>query len=92
MQTLSDCYRTWPPTCYFCGRFMSYFDMEWAVYWTPFGGSQDLEPPENDIAHHRCWRLETEEKKKAIRYISWSKPLRVISKDKYRKYSMGVRA
>jgi len=56
--------------CYFCGKFIGYGE---AVYtWTPYGGVLDLEPPEDEHAHARCY--DNSSMKDLIIKTSWMKP------------------
>lgn len=42
------------PQCYFCSRFLSYREMSnHSVNWTPYGGSEDEEPPDAEY-HSPC--------------------------------------
>lgn len=42
----------WSPKCAYCGRFAGWR----AERFTPFGGSQDLEPPDEEFVCRRCAR------------------------------------
>lgn len=60
--------------CNICGLFMSYEDMRNGISWTPFGNSNDLEPPDEEFAHHECWEDADESRKRLICGLAWVKP------------------
>lgn len=67
---------TWPPTCHFCGLFMSYDDMDEAVTYTPFGNiyAPELGPPDTRYIHLVCWADSPEDRRERTRQIAWSGP------------------
>ena len=65
---------TWPPGCHFCGRFISYHDLEVAVCWTPHGDGSMTEPPPPEFAHLTCWEKADSRQIALIQSIAWQKP------------------
>lgn len=59
-----------PFRCSICGKFFSYH--EDFYIWTPYGSCVDLEPPEEERAHRKCF--ENYNGKELIHTTSWLKP------------------
>ena len=57
--------------CDICGKLMGYH--EWYT-WTPYGSCMDLEPPDSQEAHVRCYEGMTEAERHLTERISWIKP------------------
>jgi hypothetical protein len=57
--------------CDLCGKFVS-----WSEHytWTPYGGCQDLEPPDSQHAHVKCFDNLEEKTKQLLVTTSWRKP------------------
>lgn len=73
---------TWPPQCHLCSRFISYRLLNESVHWIPYGGPIDLDEPEPEYAHRRCWKKANVDGRTAlIRRVAWVRPS-----------SLGVRA
>jgi hypothetical protein len=53
---------------------MSWRDAQKAVRWTPFGGVYDLDPPDEEVMHKKCWKKESPQGKASIERIAWIKP------------------
>lgn len=63
------------PRCYLCNLFMTWsYVRAWAVEWTPFGGSCDVEPPDAEYAHLRCWNSTEPGRRARITQTSWIAP------------------
>jgi hypothetical protein len=58
--------------CDICGRFIGFDSPRYS--WTPYGGSQDLEPPEDEHSHKKCFEDNEEKWKNLIIKTSWVKP------------------
>lgn len=41
--------------CHYCGRFMSDDDIALSVTYTPYGGYDDIDPPDERFIHGLCW-------------------------------------
>ena len=65
---------TWPPRCHECGLFMSYAEMDRAINYTPFGGTGDTEPPDEEWIHAACWDAMNDDGRALIDRIAWGKP------------------
>lgn len=52
--------------CGWCGRFISYSDMN-AMTYTDYGNSFDLEPPEETYICGKCWKKMLGDKKEYYR-------------------------
>jgi hypothetical protein len=59
-----------PFKCYFCGKFFSYKESYYS--WTPYGGYEDIEPPDEEFSHKKCY--ENYDGKELIHSTSWLKP------------------
>jgi len=73
------------PQCYFCSRFLSYREMSnHSVNWTPYGGSEDEEPPDAEWAHVACWNNQADSRKLFLHNNAWIKPeVRVDANQEY---------
>lgn len=62
--------------CVFCNLFMSYDDMaNSSVAYTPYGSSQDYEPPDEEWGHLQCWTDRGEKWRQLTYSVSWCKPM-----------------
>lgn len=67
-------YYEWPPRCCGCNEFMSYRQLSRSITYTPYGGGLDLDPPEQEYYHRKCWRKLSKQDKILIKKISWMLP------------------
>jgi hypothetical protein len=56
--------------CWFCNRFMLLSDDAY-LWWTPYGGVIDMEPPDDEYAHVKCWNDAPLAQKKLIQRTAW---------------------
>ena len=59
--------------CDICGKFIAKFDKHYD--WTYYGNSNDLEPPDPNHAHLKCFESQTEKEKSLTEKVSWLKPM-----------------
>jgi hypothetical protein len=45
--------------------------------WTPYGGSADLEPPDDEWVCDKCWQQMDAHSKEILYSAMWRKPFRV---------------
>ena len=64
----------YPFRCTICNLFISYKDMQMSVSWVPYGDGVSGEPPDDVIAHRRCWDAQSERDKMLAITTSWQKP------------------
>ena len=57
--------------CDICGRFVPYREY---YIWTNYGGCQDLEPPDPQHSHVKCFESLPEDRKQLIIRTTWHKP------------------
>ncbi len=60
-----------PIKCAECGKFMSYDDLVMAKVYTPYGNCLDLEPPDGEFIHRRCYDSMSYNSKLLLHSISW---------------------
>ena len=58
--------------CDICSKFMSF---NTGYIWTPYGNSTDMEPPDPEYAHIKCYENLSERQKNLIIKTSWIKPV-----------------
>jgi len=57
--------------CDICGKMMAYEDR---YSWTYFGSCADLEPPDPNDAHIKCYEAQSERERELTARVSWIKP------------------
>ena len=61
-----------PFRCCICNKFLSYSSARYT--WTPYGNSFDIEPPDEQMCHKKCYEDLSKKGKDLIIYTSWMKP------------------
>lgn len=63
------------PHCIYCGQFLSWrYVGAYAVRWTPHGDYLDLDPPDEEFAHLRCWNGDRTGLRRLITGNAWLAP------------------
>ena len=62
------------PRCGDCCRFMSWPDVASGVAYTPYGGPEDIDPPDERYFHRACWNGMGEDRKRIVRAGAWLGP------------------
>ena len=70
----------YPPRCVGCNEFMSHRQLSRSIIYIPYGGALDLEPPEDEYYHRKCWRKLKPNEKTLVRKISWMLPYDNLTK------------
>lgn len=60
--------------CDTCNKFMSNSDVNSAIVYTPYGGWNDFEPPDERYIHRECWDNMNSREKQLTRDCAWCKP------------------
>lgn len=59
------------PNCYWCGQWVGWKAGYYT--WVDYGSVMDLEPPDPEFAHTRCWKTH-ESHQALLNQWTWSKP------------------
>lgn len=59
--------------CHYCGQFIGYMDAN-ARRYTPYGGYNDYEPPDEEFVCGKCWLSFDDKHISLIESISWQGP------------------
>jgi len=65
--------------CSECGKFIGYNDYN-AVVYTPYGGPEALEPPNEIYVCGECWNKATDAEKALTISTAWLKPCQLFKK------------